>query len=149
MHTTVSIVYDNTSRDPALLADWGFACVVKTPDRTVLFDTGANATILQRNMHHLGIDPKSIDTVFISHAHFDHAGGLAPFLEQFPVDVFVPQSFRPDCRDVPIHPVNTPLPIGPGLFSTGEVAGFEQALAVDYGDAYALIVGCSHPGAAH
>ncbi|BBO91810.1 MBL fold metallo-hydrolase [Desulfosarcina ovata] len=148
MHTTVTIVYDNTTRDPALLADWGFACVVASPEKTVLFDTGANATILQRNMDYLEIDPKTIDAVFISHAHWDHSGGLAPFVERFPVEVYVPRSYQPDCRDVPVHRVDNPLPISQRLFSTGEVGGMEQALVVDYGDACALIVGCSHPGVA-
>lgn len=45
---------------------------------TLLFDTTSGTGVL-RQLSAAGIDHSSIEHVFLSHAHFDHAGGLAPF----------------------------------------------------------------------
>ena len=46
---------------------------------TILFDT-SSGTILLRQLRAAGIALASIRHVFVSHRHFDHAGGLAPLL---------------------------------------------------------------------
>lgn len=58
--------------------------VVKTGGKTVLIDTGTGsgqtggpkAGLLSKSMAAAGIDPKSVDTVLISHFHGDHIFGL-------------------------------------------------------------------------
>ena len=42
----------------------------------MLFDTGGNGSILHHNLKQLGIKPKQITKVIISHNHHDHSGGL-------------------------------------------------------------------------
>jgi len=54
--------------------------LVKTPEHTVLVDTGAiglspDTGKLARNLQAQGIAPIDIDTVIITHAHPDHIGG--------------------------------------------------------------------------
>lgn len=55
---------------------------VKTPEATVLCDTGAGNLMgpatgqLEANMAAAGVKPDSITHVFLSHAHLDHVGGL-------------------------------------------------------------------------
>ena len=57
--------------------------LVRTPDHTVLIDTGcgsgAKPTVgfLQANLHAAGVAPAAIDTVLMTHLHPDHFGGLA------------------------------------------------------------------------
>ncbi len=46
----------------------------------MLFDVGPDNTLFE-NCRKLDIDLSKIDTVFISHGHFDHGGALARFLE--------------------------------------------------------------------
>jgi 7,8-dihydropterin-6-yl-methyl-4-(beta-D-ribofuranosyl)aminobenzene 5'-phosphate synthase len=72
----ITILYDNTVFQSGLKPDWGFSCLVEAHNRTILFDTGSNGSILLENMKKLDIDPLSIDEVFISHSHFDHISGL-------------------------------------------------------------------------
>jgi len=71
---SATIVFDNTTKNKQLKADWGFACVIEYHDRMLLFDTGADGNILLNNMKKLNINPQSIHSVFISHNHFDHIG---------------------------------------------------------------------------
>jgi hypothetical protein len=59
MGFTVTVVYDNETLDESLATDWGFAAVVKdSRGAMLLFDTGADGDILERNMRLLNIDPQ-------------------------------------------------------------------------------------------
>src|SRR6056297_3602522 len=78
----LTILYDNTVFNRELTPDWGFAALVEAHGRKILFDTGSDGDILLKNMQKLGIHPAEVDEVFISHAHFDHVGGLSSFLNE-------------------------------------------------------------------
>jgi len=142
-----TIVFDNTTTRPDLIADWGFACVIETAEQTILFDTGADGQILMQNMAALHIDPKSIQTVFISHNHFDHVGGLSAFLNaNSDVTVYVPQSLRGvrKAKEV-VYIDDKPREISKGLYTTGELEGIEQSLVLETNKGLIVFVGCSHP----
>ena len=147
----VTIIYDNTLYKEGLQADWGFSCLVEVEDTSkILFDTGTNGSILLSNMKKVGIDPKSIDEVFISHAHFDHTGGLSTFLNvNSDVKVYVPVSFRGIRGVKEVISVSGSLKIHENVFSTGELDHIEQSMAVKIDKGIVLIVGCSHPKMAH
>src|SRR6056297_2034554 len=68
---TIISIYDNYQANQNLESAWGFACVIKMPGGTILFDTGGNAEILLANMEKMQIQPESIDKVVISHIHQD------------------------------------------------------------------------------
>jgi len=157
----ITIIYDNEVypvREPkgkvsngvykeGLIADWGFSCLVEVEDTgKILFDTGANGSILLSNMEKLGIDPASIDEVFISHPHFDHIGGLSAFLNvRSDVRVYVPVLLRGVRGAKEVISISEPVKIHENVFSTGELDGIEQSMAVKTGKGIVLIVGCSHP----
>jgi 7,8-dihydropterin-6-yl-methyl-4-(beta-D-ribofuranosyl)aminobenzene 5'-phosphate synthase len=44
--------------------------------RTVLFDTGSTVNGLVHNLRVLDVDPAEIETIVLSHGHFDHTTGL-------------------------------------------------------------------------
>ncbi len=157
----VTIIYDNEVypvREPkekvsnglykeGLVADWGFSCLVEVENTPkILFDTGTNGSILLSNMEKLNIDPASIDEVFISHPHFDHIGGLSAFLNvRSDVRVYVPVLLRGVRGAKEVISISEPVKIHENVFSTGELDGIEQSMAVKTGKGIVLIVGCSHP----
>ncbi len=60
----------------------GLSYLIETPEGRVLFDTGDSGTVLLHNLRAIGVEPGSIDALAISHAHYDHTGGLSALLEQ-------------------------------------------------------------------
>ena len=147
----ITLIYDNIVYKEGLRADWGFSCLVEIENTpTILFDTGTSGSILLSNMEKLNIDPSSIDEVFISHAHFDHVGGLSAFLDaKSDVTVYVPSSFRGVRGAKEVISVSQAQKIHDNIFSTGELDHIEQSMAVKTDKGIVLIVGCSHPRMAH
>lgn len=148
MKTT--IIYDNTVFRKDLQADWGFSALVEAKGKKILFDTGGSGAILLSNMRKLGIAPQEIDDVFISHAHLDHTGGLAAFLDQNnDVKVWVPHSFRGVKNAKEIIAITNSRTLYDGIYSTGELEGIEQSLCVETQKGIVIIAGCSHPSMEH
>jgi 7,8-dihydropterin-6-yl-methyl-4-(beta-D-ribofuranosyl)aminobenzene 5'-phosphate synthase len=74
----VICVVDNTAqRASGFWGEHGLAFLIEAGDKWVLFDTGQSGTVLLHNLEVLEQDPASIDALVLSHAHNDHAGGLA------------------------------------------------------------------------
>jgi len=144
---TITILYDNTAIHHTLQSDWGFSCLIQGAGQTVLFDTGADGSILLSNMEKLNIDPISVDLVFISHSHFDHTGGLSGFLRINPdVTVFCPTSFRGVRRARDVVYVDQLEKIDDQIYSTGELGGIEQSMVLMTKQGLILVVGCAHAG---
>jgi 7,8-dihydropterin-6-yl-methyl-4-(beta-D-ribofuranosyl)aminobenzene 5'-phosphate synthase len=152
---TITIIYDNNEYDEQLETAWGFSCLVEGPEKTILFDTGGDSTMLLRNMRTLGIDPQDVDVVVISHVHGDHVGGLAGFLEEnHAVTVYLPQSFPESIKDATreagaeLIEVDGPVEICERVHSTGELGDLlrEQSLAIETTQGLVVVTGCAHPG---
>lgn len=78
--------------ETTLTRDWGFAALVEYGGKRILFDTGNDAGIFERNVAALGIDLTRLDAVVISHRHGDHTTGLEYLLRVNPnVTIYAPQ----------------------------------------------------------
>ena len=155
----LTVLYDNTTAVDGVQADWGFACLVETPDKTLLFDSGAKADILGKNVKALGVDLSRVNMVVFSHEHGDHTGGLsfvAETLRGRDVLVYMPESFTAGfvqkVEQVGLRPVKVKefIAVGPGLHLTSEMGGpiKEIGLLLDTADGPLLLTGCAHPGIA-
>lgn len=150
----ITIVYDNNVYAGRLTGDWGFACIVKHQQETIMFDTGGNGRILLSNMARLGISPDGIDAIVLSHIHGDHTGGIDEFLKcNREVTVYLPLSFPEQIKQhiksygVNLVEIHEPRELFAGVFTTGELGGGirEQALLVKTSKGLVLITGCAHP----
>jgi len=75
----ISVLIENTTRDAALVAEHGLSLYIHAGGLKLLFDMGASRKFLQ-NAESLGIDLGTADMAVVSHAHYDHGGGLGHFL---------------------------------------------------------------------
>jgi 7,8-dihydropterin-6-yl-methyl-4-(beta-D-ribofuranosyl)aminobenzene 5'-phosphate synthase len=93
------------------IGEWGFSALIEADGHTVLFDTGERPETVLTNAEELGIDLSTIDTVILSHNHFDHTGGLVSlrraFQDQNPSamqtthvgdGIFLPRVLDPEAR---------------------------------------------------
>ncbi len=70
----VCLIENNPGR-PGCRFEHGLGLYIETERHRLLADTGASNALLE-NAALLGIDLSRVDTVFLSHGHYDHAGGL-------------------------------------------------------------------------
>ena len=143
----ITIVYDNEAKKVGLRAGWGFSAYIESQDvPPLLFDAGADSPTVLHNMKELNIDPASIETIVISHAHGDHTGGLSEILEiNRNARLFLPRSFKgmPPGRKVTM--VDHATEICANICSTGELEGIEQSLALKTDKGIFVLTGCAHP----
>lgn len=64
-------------------AEHGLSFYIETNRHKILADTGAS-DLTWENARLLGVDVSNVDTVFISHGHYDHTGGLLDFGRKYP-----------------------------------------------------------------
>jgi 7,8-dihydropterin-6-yl-methyl-4-(beta-D-ribofuranosyl)aminobenzene 5'-phosphate synthase len=82
MYTLRCLVDNSTINTASLQAEHGVAFVIETPTGGILFDTGQSGTALVHNAAELGVDLSQIDALVLSHAHYDHTGGVEAFLQR-------------------------------------------------------------------
>ena len=56
---------------------------------SILIDAGINSKHLHLRMASLGINPSSINAIFITHEHTDHISGLSVFLKRYQIPVYL------------------------------------------------------------
>ena len=75
-----TILIDNRPITPSFETEHGLSILLETEKHSILLDTGASDMLI-RNAERLGKDLSTVDYVFISHGHSDHAGGLKHFIK--------------------------------------------------------------------
>ena len=80
MEMKIVTLMENTTCREDLACEHGLSLYIETGDRKILFDAGQSGAFAD-NAEKLGIDLTQVDTVILSHGHYDHGGGLLRFLE--------------------------------------------------------------------
>ncbi len=150
-HFRIAVLADDTVAARSARGEHGLCFHIESGDRRILFDTG-QGLVLADNALALGIDLGAVDTIVLSHGHYDHTGGLPLVLAatRAPVTVHLhPDALQPKfnqtrsigipfaARDALAGPnvrlvqSGEPGEVAPGLFRTGEIPGPhpEEALA--------------------
>jgi 7,8-dihydropterin-6-yl-methyl-4-(beta-D-ribofuranosyl)aminobenzene 5'-phosphate synthase len=77
---TLNCLVDNlVLRGSALQGEHGVAFWIETPQGSLLFDSGQSGDVLVHNAELMDIDLGCCDALALSHAHYDHTGGLEQF----------------------------------------------------------------------
>ncbi|MFV0516889.1 MAG: MBL fold metallo-hydrolase [Aminipila sp.] len=76
----ITFLSENKTDNPGCLAEHGLSIYIEAHNRRILFDAGASDVCI-KNAETLGIDLEKVDSVVISHGHYDHTQGLPAFSE--------------------------------------------------------------------
>ena len=128
----------------------GFSCYIETPEKIILFDTGGEGEILLKNLTKKKIDINNIETIFISHSHWDHIGGIKHLLEQkLNINIYTTTIVS----EISIAIANQTLikdeitQITKNIYSSGSMGNVkEQSLIIDTTAGLIIISGCGHVG---
>ncbi|MBE0634738.1 MBL fold metallo-hydrolase [Candidatus Bipolaricaulota bacterium] len=140
----LTIVYANYRFAPGLTTDWGFSCFIEGHERSILFDTGRSAPLLQSSLHQLNVDTSSIDCVVLSHNHSGPVGGLPALISpEDSLDVYHPASFALSSGGtatrqwVTYNAVSAPQQICSNVWTTGELGALTRTVFAEiFGDDY-------------
>lgn len=92
----VTVLIENTAPE-GLTAEWGLSLHIKFGQKAYLLDAGSSDVFVQ-NAKVLGVDLEKVDAAVLSHAHFDHSGGLDAFCGlNDSAKIFVRESVRENC----------------------------------------------------
>lgn len=71
----ITAICENTAGKTGLLGEHGLAFFIQYGKHNLLFDTGAGYTLIH-NSKKLNIPLSSVDSLILSHGHYDHTGGI-------------------------------------------------------------------------
>lgn len=82
-HLRITLLIDHSAARPDLETEHGLSFLVEADDQVLLFDAGATEAAF-RNAERLKLPWQRISRIVLSHGHWDHTGGLGPFLRALP-----------------------------------------------------------------
>ena len=141
----ITILADNTVNARNARGEHGLAFGIDTGENYLLFDTG-QGFVLAANAQAFDVGLDAVDTIVLSHGHYDHTGGLSDVLRMTagPVAVYAhPDALLPkyqraeggvrnigmpvQCRDDMLGgrcrftPSRQSMEVAPGIRTTGEI----------------------------
>ncbi|MBN1497935.1 MAG: MBL fold metallo-hydrolase [Spirochaetes bacterium] len=114
MKTKITVLCENSVIAPfPLIGEHGFSCLIESGGDATLFDTGQGFGLMH-NMKALGMRSDHVRRIILSHGHYDHTGGLIPFLtsRKDKTSVYVhPDAFHHRCKviQLPAGTIETPI----------------------------------------
>jgi 7,8-dihydropterin-6-yl-methyl-4-(beta-D-ribofuranosyl)aminobenzene 5'-phosphate synthase len=153
----LKLIINDISVGAPIQPSHGFALLINDE---ILFDTGSDPETLLSNMRNMRIDIQKINTIFLSHPHLDHTGGLEGILaSRQGIKVYACPGFDEDVKGSVkkfngIFVENKDFTkIGEGLYTTGEMEGEykakympEQSLLLSGDNGIVIVTGCAHAG---
>ncbi len=79
----VKVLIDNNAVNDKFIAEHGLSMVIKFNGNLILLDFGLTDNIFT-NAKSLGVNLDDVNLAVISHAHYDHTGGLHTFIQGNP-----------------------------------------------------------------
>ena len=104
----------------------GLSLYIETESHRLLMDTGPS-DLLIKNAELLGADLRIVDTVILSHGHYDHGGGILPFAGLNPdAKIYIRRN-----ADGDFYSGDRPIGIDPVIFDLPGVILTDGSLEID------------------
>jgi phosphoribosyl 1,2-cyclic phosphodiesterase len=94
---------------------------ISSSESSILIDAGRSAKQISEALLQREIDPYSIDAIFVTHEHIDHARGLRVFANKYNVDVYATGGTAQGLRRCNMTDEKTRLKIIGGVQSVGDM----------------------------
>lgn len=72
----------------------GNVTYIETEKTKSLIDVGMSCAYIEKKLKEIGINPESIERIFITHAHSDHINGLRVFLKKYNPEVYLTEKIE-------------------------------------------------------
>ena len=73
---------------PLFSSSSGNATYIGSGESAIIIDVGVSARRLEKALYNIGVEPSSLDAVFITHEHADHKYGLRVFASRYGIKVY-------------------------------------------------------------
>ena len=67
----------------------GNCTYIETKNHKVLIDIGTSSLQIEKRLKEIGVEPKDIDSIFITHAHKDHIAGVNVFYKKYHPNIYL------------------------------------------------------------
>lgn len=143
MKKIICVVDNAVKRSSHFWGEHGLSFWIDSGERVVLFDSGQSGSVLIHNLIELGLHSKEVAALTLSHAHYDHSGGLESIIADNPglplyanpdllrprfslqdgdyVDIGMPFNRRQLTQLTDLRLSAEPLEVIPGLWTSGEI----------------------------
>jgi len=163
----ITSLVENTVNIGGLCAEHGLAFLIRAGGRKILFDTG-QTDLLLTNSRKMGLPLEDVESIVLSHGHYDHTGGLsaiggiAPRARLFAHPAALAPKFTANADrtsrfigasstsvavfnevDREVIWTSNPTEIRPGIFATGEIPRVNEF--EDVGGRFYLDADCCQP----
>ncbi|WP_045517059.1 MBL fold metallo-hydrolase [Clostridium sporogenes] len=88
------LIEDSKNEESELIEEHGLSMYINTPRCNIIFDTGSSGNFI-KNAEKLNIDLHETNYMILSHAHYDHCGGVRSFIENIKCypELYVSENF--------------------------------------------------------
>ena len=78
----------------------GNSTYIENESTHILIDLGMSSLYVEKNLKELGIHPKTIDGIIITHTHTDHINGLRVFIKKYHPTLYVTEKMFHDINEI-------------------------------------------------
>ena len=141
---------------PLFSGSSGNATYIGCDDANLLVDAGLSGSRVIQELHRIGVDPKRLDAILVTHEHSDHIKGIGILSRKFDIPVYATEgtwqemygkvgnvsdknirTFEPEqdffIGSIDVTPFSTPHDAAQPVGYTFEAGGAKLALATDLG----------------
>lgn len=77
----------------------GNSTYIETNESKILIDLGTTSLYVENALKEIGVNPKDIDLILLTHTHTDHMAGLKVFIKKYSPKLFLTQKMYEDIKN--------------------------------------------------